>query len=247
MNVNTKTARTAGVLYIIIFVAGIVADFIIRASLIVPADATATAENIMASEGLFRLSIASDFTMILSDVAIALLFYVLLRPVNNTLALMAAFFRLAQATTLGINLLNLLFVTQLLGGADYLAVFDAEQSNALALMFLDGHATGYRIALVFFAISIAVLGYLLIKADYFPTILGIGLLVAALGYLTDSFANFLLTNYEDYQSMLEVVVFVPAVIAELALALYLLIKGVNVQRQDEGIALNTSQAEAMHA
>ena len=168
MNVNIKTARTAGVLYIIIFVAGLLAEFVIRSSLIEWGDAAATAENIMASEGLFRLSIASDIIMILADVAIAILFYVLLKPVNAVLALMAAFFRLMQAATLGLNLLNLLFVTELLSGADYLGVFDAEQSNALALMFLDGHATGYRIALIFFALSIMVLGYLLIKATTSP-------------------------------------------------------------------------------
>jgi hypothetical protein len=242
MNVNTKTARTAGLLYLIIFVAGIFAQFVVRESLIIPGDAAATADKIMASEGLFRLGIASDFIMILADVAIGVMFYVLLKPVNHTLALMAAFFRLAQATTLGLNLLNLLFALQLVNRADYLSTLDAEQSNSLALMFLDGHAVGYRIGLVFFGLSILVLGYLLIKSGYFPKILGYGLIGASAGYLTDSFAYFLLSNYADYETTLSLVVFGPAVVAELSLTLWLLVKGVKVQQNS--MSLNTAQAQA---
>jgi hypothetical protein len=245
MNVNAKTARTAGLLYLIIFVAGIFAQFVVRESLIVPGDAAATADKILASEGLFRLGIASDFIMILADVAIGVMFYVLLEPVNKTLALMAAFFRLAQATTLGLNLLNLIFALQFVKRADYLAAFDAEQSNALGLMFLDGHAVGYRIGLVFFGLSILVLGYLLIKSGYFPKFLGYGLIGASAGYLTDSFAYFLLPNYADYETTLSMVVFGPAVIAELSLTLWLLFKGMNVQQKSA--SLRGVQAERMRA
>ena len=242
-----NTARIAGLLYLVIILAGIFAEFMVRSSLIVSGDAAATAENIMASEGLFRIGITSDLIMIMSDVAIALLFFVLLKPVSNTLALLAAFFRLAQAATLGINLLNLFFALQLLGGADYLGTLSADQSNALALMFLDAHATGYRLALVFFGFSILILGYLLVKSGYFPRILGVGMIVASFGYLIDSFANFLLPNYSDYEAIFNLVVFAPAFIAELSLCLWLLRKGVNVQQQDKGISLNTTQAEGLGA
>jgi hypothetical protein len=77
--------------YLIIIIAGIFAEFFVRQSLIVPGDATATADNIMASESLFRLSIAGDLIMIMCDVALALVFYVLLKPVSNSLSLLAAF------------------------------------------------------------------------------------------------------------------------------------------------------------
>jgi hypothetical protein len=242
-----KTARIAGLLYLMIIVAGIFAEFAVRSNLIVAGDAAATADNIMASEGLFRLGIAGDLIMIMSDVALALVFYVLLKPVSNVLALMAAFFRLAQAATLGINLLNLFFALQLLGGADYLGTLGTDQSNALALMFLDAHATGYRLALVFFGFSILILGYLLVKSDYFPRILGFGMLVAAFGYLIDSSASFLLSNYGDYEAVFSVVVFAPAIIAELSLCLWLLWKGVKVQQRGESTYLNTTQTEGIGA
>jgi hypothetical protein len=137
---------------------------------------------------------------------------------------------LAQATTLGINLLNLFFVLQLLNGADYLAVLDAGQVHALVLLFLNAHSTGYAIGLVFFGFSILVLGYLIFRSGYIPRVLGILLVLASFGYLVDSFAHVLLPNYADYAAVFTMVVFTPAFIAELSLALWLLLKGVNVQR-----------------
>jgi len=229
-----KTARVAGFLYLMIIISGIFAEFFVRSSLIVAGDATATANNIMASEGLFRLGIAGDLFMILCDVALALLFYVLLKPVNKSLSLLAAFFRLTQAAVLGVNLLNLLFVLQLLSGADYLAVFGADQLHALVLLFLDAHGIGYSIGLVFFGIQCGVLGYLIYKSDYIPRILGILLIMASAGYLTDSFAKFLLSEYRNYETLFALVVFLPAFIAELSLCLWLIIKGAKIPEIKKG-------------
>jgi hypothetical protein len=218
------------VLYLIIIVTGIFAEFLVRQSLKVPGDATATAANIMASEGLFRLGIAGDLIMIMSDIALALAFYILLKPVSNALSLLAAFFRLGQAAILGINLLNLFFVLQLLSGADYLTVFGADQLQALVLLFLNGHSLGYAIGLVPFGLSLLVLGYLVFKSGYIPKILGVLLIVASLGYLIDSFASFLLPNYDHYEAIFALVVFLPAFIGELSMCLWLLIKGVKGQQ-----------------
>ena len=216
-------ARVAGFLYLIIFIAGIFAEFFVRQSLIVPGDATATANNIMASERLFRIGIAGDLVMIMCDVALALVFYVLLKPVSNSLSLLAALFRLAQAAILGINLLNLFFALQLLSGADYLTVFGADQLQALVLLFLNGHSIGYSIGLVLFGLSLFVLGYLVFKSGYFPRILGVLLIVASVGYLIDSFAKVLMPNYDNYEAVFALVVFLPAFIAELSFTLWLLL------------------------
>ncbi len=224
-----QTGRIAGGLYLTIIIAGIFAEFFVRQSLLVPGDAVATAQNITAAEGLFRLGIAGDLIMILSDVALAVAFYVLLKPVSRGLALLAAFFRLGQAAILGINLLNLLLVLRLLSGAEYLTVFSAEQLHGLALFFFTGHGLGYSLAMVPFAMSLLVLGYLVFKSGYFPKILGILLVVAAAGYLIDSFAGFLLPNYGAYADVFALVVFLPAFIGELAMCLWLLVKGVKVE------------------
>jgi len=240
-----KLARVAGLLYLIIIIAGIFAEFFVRQSLIVPGDALATANNIMASEGLFRLGIAADLIMIIADVALALVLYVLFRPVSNALSLLAAFFRLAQAVVLGLNLLNLFFVLQLLSGADYLAVLGADQLPAFSMLFLDAHSIGYSLGLVFFGINLLILGYLVFKSGYFPKILGILLLAASLGYLLDSFAKVLLPNYASYAPIFDLAVFTPAFIAELSFTLWLLIKGVKVQQPDISISVDTTPAKEL--
>ena len=238
-----KLARIAGLLYLIIIVSGIFAEFFVRQSLIVPGDAGATASNIMNSQILFRTGIVADLLMIIADIALALVFYILFKPVSNALSLLAAFFRLAQAVVLGINLLNLVFALQLFAGTSYLSAIGPVQLQALGMAFLEVHGIGYTIGLTFFGINLLVLGYLVLKSSYFPRILGALLVVASLGYLIDSFAKVLLPNYAAYQEIFDMVVFAPAIVAELAFCLWLLVKGVNAPQQDISISLHTTQAE----
>lgn len=222
-------ARIAALLYLTIIAAGIAAQFFVRGSLIVPGDAAATAQAITASESLFRLGIAGDLVMIAADIALALVFYILFRPVSHALSLLAAFFRLVQAAILGINLLNLLQVLKLLGGADYLAVIGADQLAAQALFYAEAHGMGYSLGLVFFGLNCLVFGYLVVKSRYVPRILGFLLIFAGAGYLTDCFVGFLLPEvYAAYADLFALVVFLPAIVGELALCLWLLIKGVTV-------------------
>lgn len=224
--------RFAGVLYLTIIISGIFAEFFVRQSLRVSGDATATANNIIASESLFRFGIAADLVMIMSDVALALIFYVLLKKVNPSLSLLSAFFRLGQATILGLNLLNLFAVIQLLSGDNFLSTFEATQLHSLAYLFFNAHGTGYSIAMVFFGFSILVLGYLIFRSGYIPKILGAMLMFASVGYLVDSFAKFLMADYASYEGIFTMVVFLPAFISELALCLWLLIKGLKIQPEE---------------
>lgn len=216
------SARVAGLLYLIIIVCGIFSEGFVRAGLIVAGDPAATAANIVSSEGLFRIGFAADAIMLLSDVAIAVLFYVLLKPVSKMLALTAAAFRLTQAAILAFNLLNYYAALLLLDGLQYAAAFKEEQLHALAMLFLDMHSHGYDLGLIFFALSNFVLGYLVVKSDYFPAILGYGLIAAALVYMTGSSVHFL---FPDYVPIIAPLYIVP-LIAELSFCLWLLVKGV---------------------
>lgn len=223
---NQNYSRLAGTGYLVLITMGIFAEFFIRSSLIVPGDAMATAQNIITSGQQFRLGIAADLVMLLCDVLLAWLLYILLLDVNKKLALLAAFFRLVHASVYGLNLLNLFIVLSLLNGDSFLSVFTNEQLNALVLLFLNAHSSGYLIGLVFFGIHCLVLGYLVVKSNYIPGVLGILLIIAGAGYLTDSFANFLLPDYQSYQTLFMMIVFIPAFVAELLFSLWLLIKGV---------------------
>lgn len=220
-----RIARTAGFTYLVVFVAGMIAEFVARAPNIIDTDAAATAANIAANAGGFRIGIAADLIMVIADVGLALLFYELLKPVNKPLAMLAAFFRLAQAAAIGVNLLNLFVVLELTGGASYLNAIGPSGLNALALLFARAHGIGYTLALLFFGVSILIVGYLTIKAEYLPSILGIAIIVAAAGYLVDVFAQTLLAGYDDYADFFGNVVLVPAFVAELAMTLYLIVRG----------------------
>lgn len=217
-------ARWAGGLYLIIIVCGIFGEAYVRASLLVPGDAPATAANILGAEGLFRSGFVADVLMLLSDVAIAVLFYLLLRPVSRTLALMAAAFRLTQAAVLGLNLLNYYAALLLLQGKVFAEAFSGEQLAGLAMLFLNLHSHGYDLGLLFFALSSLILGYLVSRAAYLPSLLGYGLIAAALVYLLGSLSRFL---FPEYLSLIAPAYIIPLV-AELAFCLWLLFRGVRV-------------------
>jgi hypothetical protein len=220
-----RLARTAAVLYLAIIASGIFAFFVVRGSLVVPGDAAATAANVLAGESFFRLGIASDLVMILSDVALAVVLFVLFRAVSPLLATLAAFFRLAQAAALGVNLVSLFVGLRLLGD-EATAALGAERAQGLALVFFDAHAIGYTLALLFFAVSLFFLGLLVWRSGFVPKVLGALVLLAGAGYLVDGFANVLLTNYAAYADVFAMVVFLPAIVGELAFALWLLVRGV---------------------
>jgi hypothetical protein len=219
-------ARTAGVLYLVIIVAAVFGEFMVRQSFIVSGDAAATAANIRDNPFLFRLGFASDLVAFLSDIGVSVIFYVLLRPVSQPLALLAAFFRLAQSTILGANLLNHLSASMLLGGASYLGVFSDAQLDALGLFFLERHAFGYDIALVFFAMHCVVVGYLIARSGFFPWVLGVLMVIAGVGYVADSYTSFLAP---EINAAIVTVTLIPAVVAEFALTIWLLVRGVNAK------------------
>lgn len=224
-----QAARVAGYGYLIIIIFAIFAEFFVRTKLMVPGNAAITANNIIASEWQFRLGIVSYLIAAISDVVVALALYVFLKPVNKSLALLAAWFRLIHATIFAIALNNFFSVLQILSGADYLSVFNNGQLYAQVMLYLDAFNDGWLIGLVFFGLHCLVLGYLIFKSDFIPRILGILLVAAAFGYLTDSFAHFILPRYTDYEAIFLVVVAVPAITAEFALCFWLLFKGGKVQ------------------
>jgi hypothetical protein len=218
-------ARIAGALYLIIIVFGIFGELFVRASVIMPGDAAATASNITTASGLFRLGFVADSIMFLSDVALAVLLYVLLKPVSKVVALVAMCFRLAQTAVLALNLLHYHAAILLLTSPSYSAAFGSAQLNALAAFFLDLHAHGYDVGLLLFGVHCLLLGYLVFRSRYLPKVLGVLLVGAAFAYLIGSYTRFLFPGYVVAVAPIYIV----AIISEVSLCLWLLIKGVNLQ------------------
>jgi hypothetical protein len=182
---------------------------------------------VLSSEGLFRAGFATDLVVFVIEVAQAAILYVLLRPVGMAVALVMSFARLAQATILGFNLLNMYMGLQLLTGAEYAGAFAEPQRQGLALMFLNAQSFGYELGLVFFALHLGALGYLVYRSGFLPRVLGVLLVVSGLGYVANSVAVFLIPQYTD---VLSAVVVVTALVGELPLTLWLLVKAVNAER-----------------
>jgi hypothetical protein len=227
---NKTTARIAGFLYLSIFIIAPLSLLYLPSTLIVPGDALATATNINDAASLFRIGIAGDAVLFMIEVALAAIFYVLLRPVNKTLSLISAFSRLGEAFIMGLNVLVHLFVLHLANSAEYLTAFDPNQVHALVELFLRMHDNGILVGQVFFGFHLVTLGILLYKSGYFPRVLGVLLMVASIGYLLESFGNFVLPKYEEIYAT---VVILLAAIPELSFTLWLLVKGVRPLQDDE--------------
>jgi len=221
----SHSAKIAGFGYLIIIITGIFAEFFVRSNLIIPGDAETTVNNIMTFEWLFRTGILSFIIMVIFDVVVAWALYVLLKPVNKSLSLFAAWLRLVNSTIFGIALFNLFSVIQILNDTAYLKAFGKIQLHSQVMLFLNSFNNTWLIALIFFGLHLLILGYLIYKSEYIPKFLGILLIVASFGYLIDSFANFFLPNYADYKDILLIVVAVPGFIGELSFCLWLLLKG----------------------
>jgi hypothetical protein len=219
-------ARFAGLLYLVITVAAIVAHFYVPSQLLVPGDAAATAANIQASGTLFRVGIGSEIVVLLIEVGLSIVLYLLFKPVNKTMALVAAVFRLAMTMIHAVNLLNYYVVLLLLSGADYLAVVEADQLQALALLFLDAHSCGFTIGILFFGVHVFMLGCLIFTSGYFPRAIGAMYILAGCCYLIDSPSLLLVPGYGATPALFALLI----AVAEIAFPLWLLIKGVNVEQ-----------------
>lgn len=219
-----KTSKLAGVLYIIITIIAPFSMLYVPNKLIVAGDALATAANIQASQGLFRAAIASDALVFLLEIALTVLVYQLVKPVDQTLALIATYARLGMTVIQGINVLNYIFVLLLVSGAGYLSTFASGQPEALASLFLHAHDSAALIWGLFFGLHLLFLGYLAFKSGYMPKWLGVLLLVTSVLYLAQGFGTLLFPQAEATLKSLISLAFI-----EIAFPLWLLVKGVKDQ------------------
>jgi len=219
-------ARIAGVFYLVTILTRMFVEIFVRNRLVVSDNAAATANNIVAHEPLWRLGFATDIIAFASYIALAALLYELLKPVNQSLSLAAAFFGVVASVVHAISSLFHLAPLVLLGGAPYLTVFTVEQLQALALVFLRLRAAAYHnIGLVFFGLYLLSVGILIFKSAFLPRIIGVVMVLAGLSYMP-------FLSPPLARSMQPYILFFPA-IGQISLTLWLLVMGVNAQRWKE--------------
>ena len=176
--------RILAALYLTVILGGIVAQVVIAESLVIPNDAAATAANIVANKSLYRLAFTVFMLEMAAQMAVSMLFYDLLKPVNRSVARLAAIFGL---TASGIKTMARLFFYApliVLSGAPYLSVVGPAQLEALAFLFLRINSQGAAIALIFFGFETVLRGWLVFKSGFLPRFLGVISTIGGLGWLT---------------------------------------------------------------
>lgn len=231
-------ARVGGVLYLIMIALGIFQEFFIRNRILAGGDAAATFANLKKMEMLWRTGIATELLLVMLSTVLAVILYVLTRPVHKELALMALVFYvigLAVENAYAIQLVEALFP---LGKSAYLTAFTPGQLQAMTTLAMKTHTFGFGIVLLVLGPFFFLTGYLIFTSGYLPKTIGVLYQLAGLAYMVNGFG---LVLAPQFAGRLFMIMALPVFLGEVSLALWLLIKGVGIERWR---TLNASPAAA---
>lgn len=227
-------ARMSGFFWLMTVLTGVF-SMVTYQKVVVTADATATAANLVAHEQLFRMGVLSDILATACYLAASLFIYAVLKPVNRNIALLATMFSLAGCAISGLSFAFRLAPLTVLGGGQYLNAFSAEQSRAVAYTFITLNVNAANISFTFFGLHCIVIGSLILKSWFLPRFVGALLVAGGAGWLTFAFAGVL---SPPFLRQLLPYIMAPGAIGELTLTLWLLVRGVNAQRWHEQAGLS---------
>jgi len=223
-----KIALVAGLGLLIMTIFAISTGIYGPSNLIVPGDATKTANNITADLLEFRVGVFSYLIVIICDLIVAWALYVFLKPVNKSLSSLAALFRIVYAILFATALANYMNALQLLNGANYLTAIQTNQLNANVMLSLNAFTDGWAIAYIFFGLHLVLVGYLVFKYranGYILRILGIVIVVSGLGYLVQYLGQVVSPSIPQVSVILGW--------GELLLLIWLLVKGIKSTKTEE--------------
>jgi hypothetical protein len=228
MNSTKNPGRFAGLLYVLASIVGFFAMGYVPDKLIVHGNAAATANNIAASETLFRLGIAGELLGQAAFIFVALALYDLLKEVNRRHATLMVMLIVVSIPIAFLNELNSFAALVLVRGAEFLSIFDKPQRDALAMLFLNLHGRGFVVAEIFWGLWLFPLALLVYKSRFLPRFLGAWLALAGFAWVILSLTSVLLPQYQDKVYAYSQ----PAIVGEIAFMLWLLIRGAKPQAPD---------------
>ena len=228
MDSRKKTARIAGLLYLIVVLSGIFHLMYVPSKLIEAGNPSITISNIIASETLFRLGILGGLLCYTSFLLLPLALYKLLSPINKTHAVLMVTLAVVSVPISLVNMLNKFAVLTLVSKANYLSVFEAEKLQAQILLHLDYYRNGNQIASIFWGLWLFPFGYLVFKSGFLPKILGIFLMAGCFGYIIDFMGSFLFSKYDE--TGISTLLTMPGSLGEIGICLWLLIIGIKDKR-----------------
>jgi hypothetical protein len=225
MNSTKKAARVAGLLYLVNAATGFFGIVYVPGRLIVSGNAAATANNVLASERLFRLGIVSELICAAEYVFVLWALYRLLAGVNKTHASLMVILGLVFIPIMCVNVAYEIAALTLVRGADFLSAFSKSQQEAMAMLFLDLRSYGYIVGWIF-GLWLFPFGLLVYRSGFLPRILGVLLIAAGVSYMADSLTPLLLPNYTNIVGR---IASIPLSLGEPAIILWLLIRGAKDQ------------------
>ena len=225
-----RLARLGGLLYLIIIVIGALGEAIVRGSIVVPGDAAATSQNLRSSEWLWRLGLAGEATLLLCATALAVVLFVLLRPVNRALAFAAVCFNMICIAIEGVSAVLLAVALIPINNPKAFSALTSSQLDAASMLAIQSHTYGFGISLIFFGVECIILGHLIARSRYMHRVIGRLMQVAGVCYLINSFALLLSPTVSN---LLFPAILLPALVGELSFALWLVIKGVRAAEWTE--------------
>jgi hypothetical protein len=221
-----QAARVAGLLYLLMAVTAPFALIYIPGKLIVPGDATATADRLRASETLLRTGIGVELFHQAVAIFLVLALYRLFKAVNEKQAVLVVILgAVVSVPIVFLNVLNEIAALILVSGADFLTVFDKPEQDALAYLFIRLHEQGLVIVSIFWGLWLFPLGMLVFRSGFFPRVLGVLLMVAGFAYLASAGTTLVLPRYTEIVGKVVMVLF----FGELPFILWLLIHGLKRQ------------------
>src|SRR6516162_11779406 len=224
MHPRKKTARIAGAIYLSMVITGPFSLIYVPGKLIVKGDATATAANVLAHDTMFRFAIAAGLFGQVIFICLAIVLYRLLSEVSKDWARLMVGLVLVSAAVGFIDELNNLGARILFRGGEFLSVFDKTQLDALGMLFIRLHGQGIMIAEIFWGLWLFPFGLLVFRSGFLPRWIGVWLMVNCFGYVILSMTSLFFPAYNDKLfAWLQ-----PVLFGELAIMLYLLIKGAKV-------------------
>src|SRR5205809_1836251 len=232
MSPTKNPGRFAGLLYLLTSIVGFFAMGYVPRKLLVHGNAAATASNIAASETLFRLGIAAQLIGMAGFIFVAVALYDLLKGVNRRHASLMVTLIVVSIPIVFLNELNSIAALALVRGADFLSIFEKPQREALAMLCLNLHHHGIVVPEIFWGLWLFPLALLVYRSRFLPRFLGVWLIINGFAYLTMSLTGLLLSQYEDMVSNIAF----PALLGEMAIMLWLLIKGARPQPLDAAAA-----------
>ena len=216
-----QAALIAGFCYL--FMPVVYAEFAIMPQLVIPGNIEQTTQNIVAHARLYGVATLCYLVTFIEDLVIAWALYILLAPVNRSLSLLTAWFRLVYTAMALFGWLKLLTVYRLLTTPDYLTLFGSGLLHAQVQLLLNSFRYDWSMSLTIFGIHLVLLGYLIFRSGYIPRILGILLAIAGLGWVINGLRPYLYPTF--HLEFFFVVSF-----AELLLPLWLVIRGWKIQQ-----------------